>query len=108
MVSISVVVLWSWMRIILIRIRIQDPKKNRYGSGSRPNFDTDPEPGINDTNPDPGKKGFSTKKIIKNLITNANFLSAGTGTEEINQVELFLEKKRNKWHVLFFNQIRYP
>ena len=65
MVSISVVVLWSWMRIILIRIRIQDPKKNRYGSGSRPNFDTDPEPGINDTNPDPGKKGFSTKKIIK-------------------------------------------
>ena len=44
------------------RIRIQE-LKNRYGSGSIPNFDTDPDPGKNDTDQDPGKKGFSTKKI---------------------------------------------
>ena len=36
-----------------------------YGSGSRPNFDTDPNPGKNYTDPDPGKKEFSTKKIVK-------------------------------------------
>ena len=31
-------------------------EKIRYGSGSRPNFDTDPDPGQNDTGPDPSKK----------------------------------------------------
>ena len=43
-------------------------EKIRYGSGSRPNFDTDPDPGNNDTDPDPGnndkdpdsgRKGYS-------------------------------------------------
>ena len=28
-------------------------EKIRYGSGSRANFDTDPDPGKNDTDPDP-------------------------------------------------------
>ena len=36
-------------------------EKNRFGSGSRPNFDTDPDPGKNDM--DPGKKEFSIRKI---------------------------------------------
>ena len=33
-----------------------DPRSEKihYGSGSRPNFDTDPVPGYNDTDPDPG------------------------------------------------------
>ena len=30
-------------------------EKNRKGSGSRLNFDTDPDPGQNVTDPDPGK-----------------------------------------------------
>ena len=29
--------------------------KFRYGSGSRPSFDTDSDPGKNDTDPDPDK-----------------------------------------------------
>ena len=33
------------IRILLIRIRIQDLKKNHYGSGSRPNFDMDLDQG---------------------------------------------------------------
>ena len=45
------------------------PEKIRYGSGSRPNFNTDPDPGKNDTgtNQDPSKRGFSTgtRKIVK-------------------------------------------
>ena len=55
-----------------------DPRseKNRYGSGSRPNFDTDPDSGKNSTDPDPGKKGLSTRKILKiglkNLSMNNN------------------------------------
>ena len=38
-----------------------------YGSGSRTNFDTDLDPGKNDTDTDldPGKKGISTRKILK-------------------------------------------
>ena len=32
-------------------------EKIRYGSGSRANFDTDPDPGKKDTDPDPTKKG---------------------------------------------------
>ena len=40
---------------MLIRIRLQDIKI-RYGSGPRPNFDTDPDPGKNDKDPAPGKK----------------------------------------------------
>ena len=31
-------------------------EKIRYGSGSRPNVDTDPDSGKNDTDTDPGKK----------------------------------------------------
>ena len=31
-------------------------EKIRYGSGSRVNFDTDLDPGKNDTDPDPAKK----------------------------------------------------
>ena len=38
-------------------------EKIHYGSGSRPKFDTDPDPGKNDKNPDPDKKGFGTRKI---------------------------------------------
>ena len=39
-----------------------------YGSGSRQNFDTDPDPSKNYTDPDPGKKGFNTiRKIFKIL-----------------------------------------
>ena len=37
-------------------------EKIRYGSGSRPNFDTDPDPRKNDADPDPG---FRTRKIWK-------------------------------------------
>ena len=33
-------------------------EKFRYGSGSRPNFDTDPALGKIDTEPDPDKKGI--------------------------------------------------
>ena len=40
-------------------------EKIRYGSGSRPSFDTDPDPGKNDTDPDPVKKRFNTRKILK-------------------------------------------
>ena len=43
----------------------QVSEKIRYGSGSRPNFDTDPDPGKNDTDPDSAKKGLSTTKILK-------------------------------------------
>ena len=46
------------IRIILIRIRIQDMKKFATDPDPcRPNFDTDPDPGKNDTDldPDPGK-----------------------------------------------------
>ena len=43
----------------------KDPKseKFRYGSGSRPNFDTDP--GKNGTNPDQDKKVISTMSLKK-------------------------------------------
>ena len=46
-------------------VRDPDPgsEKIRYGSGSRPNFVTDPDPVENDTDPDLGKNGFSTRKI---------------------------------------------
>ena len=46
----------------------------RDRSGSRPNFETDPDPDKNDTDPysDPGKKGFSTKKILRILLKNAH------------------------------------
>ena len=39
----------------------------RYGSGigSRPHFDTDPDPGENDTDSGLGKEGFNTRKIFK-------------------------------------------
>ena len=49
-----------------LRIRVQDLQKIRYGPGSRPNFDTDSDP-VNTigTGTDPGKKGFSTRKIIE-------------------------------------------
>ena len=33
-------------------------KKTRYRFGSRPNFDTDPDPGKNDTDLDPGKTEY--------------------------------------------------
>ena len=38
---------------------VTDPgcEKTRYGSGSRANFDTDPDPGNSYTDPDPAKKG---------------------------------------------------
>ena len=41
------------------------PEKICYGngSGSRLSFDMDSDPGKNETDPDPGKKGFSTRKI---------------------------------------------
>ena len=41
--------------------------KIRYGSRSRPNFDTDPDldKGKNNTDPDPGNQGFSTWIIFK-------------------------------------------
>ena len=38
-------------------------EKVRSGSGSRPNVHTDP--GKNYMDPDPGKTGFSTRKIFK-------------------------------------------
>ena len=42
-------------------------EKIRYGSGSRVNFDTDPDPGKNDMDPDPAKKdqvpGKSSKSV---------------------------------------------
>ena len=55
------------LRIRIILIRIQDLPKFRYGSGSRPNIDTDPDPGKNNTDPDkdPDKKEISTRKILK-------------------------------------------
>ena len=40
-------------------------EKIRYGSGSRTNFDTDPDPGKNDSGPDPGTKRLSTRKILQ-------------------------------------------
>ena len=44
-------------------------EKISYGSGSRPNFDTNPDPVLdpdkNYMDPDPGKKGLSTVKIFK-------------------------------------------
>ena len=55
----------------MLRIRINfdmdtDPgyEKFRYGSGSRPNFETvpDPDKGKNDTDPDPGKKNSEPGK----------------------------------------------
>ena len=52
-------------RIIFIRIRIQDLKK----------FVKDPDPGNNCTNPDPYKKGFSTRKIFKILFKKRVFLT---------------------------------
>ena len=39
--------------------------KIRYGSGYRTNFDTDPDAGKNDMDPDPCIKGLSTRKIFK-------------------------------------------
>ena len=48
-------------------------EKPRYGSGSRPSFETNPETGKSDTDPDPGKKGFRTRKIFKFGIKNLIF-----------------------------------
>ena len=44
------------IRVMLMRTRIQELNKIRYGSGSRPNFDTYPDSGKNETDPDPGQK----------------------------------------------------
>ena len=51
-----------------IRIRIQDMNKIRYGSGSRPNFDTDQDPGKNNTDSDPGKKRINYQEKLQKLI----------------------------------------
>ena len=40
-------------------------EKIRCGSGSSQNFNTNPDQGKNYTHPDPGKKGLSTRKILK-------------------------------------------
>ena len=40
-----------------------------YGSGSRTNFDTDPDPGKHDTDPDPGKKRIKHQENLKNVDT---------------------------------------
>ena len=62
------IVLVSSVADHLIRIL----KKNRCGSGSRPNFDTDP--GKNYKDPNLGKKkGFSTRKFIKIWLKNRPF-----------------------------------
>ena len=63
----------------------KDPKseKFRYGSGSRPNFDTDP--GKNGTDPDQDRKVISTRKILlkfefkKALISHALCVYSFTG-----------------------------
>ena len=55
-----------WKNSLRIRIRIQIKLWN--GSWS------DPEPGKNDTYPDPGKKGFSTmQENLKKIVKNVNF-----------------------------------
>ena len=44
------------IRVMLMRTRIQELNKIRYGSGSRPKFDTYPDSDKNETDPDPGQK----------------------------------------------------
>ena len=65
--TLSCVVFASVMDSYIMLIRIQDLKKIRYGSGSSPNFDTDPDPGKNDIDldPDPGKIDLGPGKSKK-------------------------------------------
>ena len=44
------------IRVMLMRTRIQELNKIRYGSGSRPKFGTYPDSDKNETDPDPGQK----------------------------------------------------
>ena len=44
------------IRVMLMRTRIQELNKIRYGSGSRPKFSTYPDSDKNETDPDPGQK----------------------------------------------------
>ena len=50
-----------------------DPGSEKIRYGSRTNFDTFLDPGKNYIDPDPGKKGFSTRKIFKILFKKRSY-----------------------------------